>query len=321
MKIIITGAAGFVGAALSHYFIKSTSHELVLVDRSLTEFYSYKNQPRIRLVEGELQNPLTRINALDANPDVLIHLAALPGGAAEENPVLSKLVNLNATLALAEEFSLVSSHRRFVFVSTIAVLGTDFSHIADDHTPLAPTSVYGTHKAMVELALADMARRGTLDPISLRLPGIVARPETPSGLKSAFVSNVFHVLKRNEPFVFPMSGSATTWLMSLGTCISNVVRASNLANVELPISRAITLRAVHCRVADLGSEISDYLGVSRELISFDSNPILEAMFGRYPPQVTSVADQAGFITDFSLRSLIHSVYSNIKETNKFKLVK
>lgn len=313
MKIIITGAAGFVGAALSHYFLDHSLYELVLVDRSLSEFYKYRDQSRIRLVEGELQDLLTRREALKQGADILIHLAALPGGAAEEDPALSKIVNLDTTLALSEEFSKISTHRRFVFASTIAVLGSQFSEKADDFCPLSPSTVYGTHKAMVELALSDLARRGKLDPICLRLPGIVARPEAPSGLKSAFISNVFHVLKRKEQFVFPLAQSATTWLMSLDTCVKNIVHAATLASDQLPVSRAVTLRALHCSITELGCAITNHLGVSNELVSFDSDPKLELMFGRYPILTTALADRAGFKQDSDLNSLVISVFEGLKK--------
>jgi D-erythronate 2-dehydrogenase len=313
MKIIITGAGGFVGSALAHRFINNTDFNLVLVDQSLADFYKYKDQLRIRLVEGQLQDSEVRAHALYDGADILFHLAAVPGGAAEANPLQSKIVNLDTTLLLCEEFSAVSRSRRFVFASTIAVLGASLPERVDDTSPISPALVYGTHKAMVELALADMARRGILDPVSLRLPGIVARPEVPSGLKTAFISNIFHVLQRNEPFTCPLSESATTWLMSIDRCVDNLVHAATMDSSLLPSSRAITLPALQCSMGDLAKKISQFLGNPSGLVSYEPDSNLEIMFGRYPPLETAAANNAGFSHDGSLENLLHCVFSRLEE--------
>ncbi len=57
----------------------------------------------------------------------LFHLAAVPGGAAEEDPLLSRKVNLEATLDLIEAAADSVSCPRVVYASTIAVLCTPFA--------------------------------------------------------------------------------------------------------------------------------------------------------------------------------------------------
>ena len=51
-----------------------------------------------------------------------------------------------------------------------------------------PAVTYGAHKRMVEIALADHTRRGEMSGISVRLPGIVARPGSATGFGAAFMS-------------------------------------------------------------------------------------------------------------------------------------
>jgi naringenin degradation protein FdeJ len=44
---------------------------------------------------------------------------------------------------------------------------------------------------MCEIALVNFVRLGKLDAIAMRLPGIVARPKSGVGFKSAFMSAMF----------------------------------------------------------------------------------------------------------------------------------
>jgi len=84
MKILITGAAGFIGSHLSRELV-TTGNECTFVDR-LSNYYSadYKRLRFNKLVGGDLheidlaKNDLTEILG-DRRYDVIVHLAAQPG--------------------------------------------------------------------------------------------------------------------------------------------------------------------------------------------------------------------------------------------------
>ena len=59
--------------------------------------------------------------------------------------------------------------------------------------------------------MADFSRRGWIDGFSSRLPGIVARPPEPSGLLSAFMSDIFWTLSAGRPFVCPVRLRLAWW--------------------------------------------------------------------------------------------------------------
>ncbi|WP_317928492.1 NAD-dependent epimerase/dehydratase family protein [Halioxenophilus sp. WMMB6] len=305
MNVVVTGAGGFVGRALTQRLLADESLNVVLVDAQLSMFEaSLKGSDRLRLVQGQLQEPEVRQEALRDGVDVLFHLAALPGGAAESNPALSKQVNLDATLALFEEAAAAGSQPRVVFTSTIAVLGAPLPNVVTDDCRIQPAMIYGTHKAMVELALADMSRRAVLDSVAVRLPGIVARPLAPSGLKSAFMSNLFHSLRAGEAFVSPVSAQATLWLMSVNQCVSNLIHAAQLDSTLMPASRVVTLPALRCTMGELLQAVAAELKVSLELVSYNPDADLEAHFGSHPPLQTPAAERAGFAHDGSVQQLV-----------------
>jgi len=181
----------------------------------------------------------------------------------------------------------------------------------DDHSPIVPAMTYGAHKAMIELALADMSRRGLLDSVCVRWPGIVARPAAASGMKSAFLSNVFHALKAGQEFVSPVSPQATMWLMSVSRCAANLRHGARLDSNTMPVSRAVTLPVVRCAMAELVAAIAAEIGVSLDLVTYQPEPELEAGFGNQPPVVTGAAEVAGFLSDGTLGELVQNALASL----------
>ncbi|MES2300836.1 MAG: NAD-dependent epimerase/dehydratase family protein, partial [Pseudomonadota bacterium] len=181
MRILVTGAAGFVGQALVASLRER--HAVVATDSAPDPFAAQQ----IRYVQGDLTDVAILDEACRDGVDALIHLATVPGGAAEQDPATAFAVNVAATAYLLDRVASGGTKPKVLFASSIAVLGDPLPPLVDDCTPLRPRMVYGAHKAMIEQWIATLTRRGTIDGLSLRFPGVVARPKGPSGLKSAFM--------------------------------------------------------------------------------------------------------------------------------------
>ena len=201
---------------------------------------------------------------------------------------------------------------RVVFASSIAVFGNPLpAQGVDDHTPLSPELHYGGHKAMMETAIAMYSNRGSIDGISLRLPGILARPRTQSGMKSGFISDIFHALKAGESFTCPTRPEARTWVQSVKQVCDNLAHALVADASHFPRSRAITLPATHLAMGELVSEIADQCGTDRELISWEPDSDLEAAFAAFPPLSADNAINAGFADDGSAAILVKSALETL----------
>lgn len=300
MRIVVTGAGGFVGRQLVQMLLDA-GDGVVGIDNSAGAIPA-----GARIVEGDLGDRAVRSAALGEGCDALVHLATVPGGAAEADPAASRRINVDAMYDLLLEAGALSPGLRFVYASSIAVFGDPLPAQVDDATPLSPRMIYGGHKAMMEDAVAMLSNRGVVDGVTIRLPGILARPRGPSGMKSAFMSNLFHALRAGERFVCPVSREGTIWAESLERVARNFVHATGLDSALLPPTRAVTLPALRVTMGTLAAEVARQCGVAADLVSYDPDPALDAGFAAQPPLSTPAADRAGFAHDGDLATLVES---------------
>ena len=308
MRIIVTGANGFIGRALVEALLAANEHEVVAVD---TVAPSSPGLGAARWVCADICDPDV-ISSLFHEPcDALVHLATVPGGAAEENRKLARQVNIDATLDLLEAVRSPDLVRRVVFSSSIAVYGEFAGRVIDDNTPPAPRMIYGAQKVMAENWIAALTRRGEIRGLSLRIPGVVARPQAPSGMKSAFMSNVFHAASNTRIFEAPVSAAATMWLISRQCVVKNIMHALTLGTDELPPSLAVTLPGLRVTMQDLARAIAQHAGCPEDFIRYAPDTGLEAAFGNQPDHQLRCATRLGFCDDGDLDHLVANAFSTL----------
>ena len=304
MRIVVTGAGGFVGRRL---LARLAGHDVVAIDRVPG---SVPELDHVTALTGDLCDAAVLDAAFSGGCDAVIHLATVPGGAAEQQPALAKKVNVDGTMALGGAAASAGRCPRFVFASSVAVFGDPLPESVNDATPLTPRMYYGAHKAMMEQWLAMLTRRGALQALSLRLSGVVARPPTPSGMKSAFLSDVFHALRVGRDFIMPVSIGATSWVISLDRAVDNFVHALEVDFRSVGHGHAVTLPTLRIAMSDLVAEIARQTGANSERISYEPRSAIEAAFGSLPPIETDAAEALGFANDGDIRGLVARVLAS-----------
>jgi nucleoside-diphosphate-sugar epimerase len=303
MRVLITGANGFLGRGLAQELACNMGDlsRLVLTDIAFSGSFA----PGAEAIEGNLGDFDSLETLLEPGFDLVFHLASVPGGLAEQAPDLGYRANLMASLELARRVSAFRPATRFVFASSIAVYGELAGRTVTEHTSTNPLLSYGAHKLMTEIFLTDTTRRGELSAISLRFPGIVARPPAQSGHGSAFMSLIFHKIATGERYQCPVPSTASCWWMSRKAAVSVLLHAASLDATVRTVVQPPVLQAT---IGDVAAAIERVTG-RRALIDWGSDAHLTRLFGAMPPLDAGPALQLGFRVDADMDALAHAALS------------
>jgi UDP-glucuronate 4-epimerase len=160
MKILVTGAAGFIGSHLSERLLADGCH-VVGVD-NFDDFYDpgikWQNlekcleKDNFGLVEADIRDADAMNEAAQQGIDVIVHLAARAGVRPSiENPVLYADVNINGTVVMLEA-ARKNQIKKFVFGSSSSVYGNNKKiPFSEDDNVDFPISPYAATKKACEL--------------------------------------------------------------------------------------------------------------------------------------------------------------------------
>jgi D-erythronate 2-dehydrogenase len=310
MRIVITGAGGFIGQSLAARLLSPqapvTIDRLTLTDRTAPPGTS---DARATWHAGDITDPAFARTLIADDVDAVFHFAGIVSGAAEADFELGMRVNLDGTRHVLDACRALPRAPRFIYASSIAVYGRPLPDRIDDTTTPVPTLSYGAQKYACEQLINDYSRRGYLDGIALRWSGIVVRPPMPNGALSAFNSDIFRELLAGRPIVAPVSARACIWIHSIERCVDNLLHALALPTAAVGQQRALLAPAIAVTIDDIVEAVSTARGESvHKLIAYRPDPAIEPMFGRWPRQFTATrAASLGFRADQSLNEIIAGV--------------
>jgi len=137
MKIVISGASGFIGQYMMKE-LKKRGHEVLGLDVT----------PSTGTVICDITSK--EIEKYISEGDKVLHLAAVASfERAHENPQLGIRINVEGTLNVIQA-CIKKKAERLVFTSSGAVYDKNFMIPINETTPLKPSSLYGWSKKMAE---------------------------------------------------------------------------------------------------------------------------------------------------------------------------
>ena len=180
MKVLVTGASGFIGRALCDRLAESGDVELVATVRTSTEPVPLNGSVKTK----ELAPDTPWEDALDS-VEVVVHAAArvhVMHGADSAHDF--RRVNVEGTANLARQAANCGV-KRLVFLSSVKVLGDNTPPGSAFHAedPPAPTDAYAVSKHEAEIELARVAERQGMEVVTIR-PPLVYGP----GVKANFLA-------------------------------------------------------------------------------------------------------------------------------------
>jgi len=222
MKLLVTGATGFVGNVVVKQLLANNVDVIASVRTDNSVLPSGAQQ----FVTGDFGEPINWLLAL-INVDVVIHTAArvhiMDDSSADPLTEFRK-VNVEGTLNLARQAA-GAGVRRFVFISSIKVNGemTDLEYPFTPDDDYIPTDPYGLSKYEAEQGLLELAKNTEMEVVIIR-PPLVYGP----GVKANFAS-MMKWMNKAVPLPFGAIHNKRS-LVALDNLVSFIIHCADYKN-------------------------------------------------------------------------------------------
>ena len=236
MTILITGAAGFIGANLCEYMIEK-GYTVIGLDNFATghayNLNKFKEHPNFSFIEGDIRVLATCLKATE-KVDYVLHQAAL-GSVPRSllDPITSNEVNVNGFLNMLEA-SKQNKVKRFVYAASSSTYGDSKALPKVEENIGRPLSPYAITKYVNELYADIYSSAYGLETIGLRYFNVFGRRQDPNGAYAAVIPKFVGQFLKGESPQINGNGSFSRDF----TYIDNVIQMNHLA-IETKNARAI----------------------------------------------------------------------------------
>jgi UDP-glucose 4-epimerase len=308
MKILITGANGFIGSYLAHYLL-GQGHEVIASARQFHDA-TRKLLQGAHLLELDVLGK-TDLQQLQVEADALVHTATA-------NDIVSRDTLKGIELSAVGtknmlDFAVQNKIPRCMVFSTLQVYGTELLGDISEQSPLHYQNDYGMNHLFGEMYAELYARTGKLQCVSVRPSNVYGRILTDSFNRWSLVPGCFC----KEAFE-----SGTITIKSSGLQLRNFVNLQNLSRAveaillhfpasyecyNLASSQGSTMLEVAQLVKEIGTQ---ELQRSIELVVSGTEPAATNHFSISLEKLYAL----GFSEDaaYNLRSEITAIFHYLK---------
>jgi len=306
MKILVTGAAGFLGSRLITALLSGRDglpiSRIVAADTSSRQ----SDDPRVDCRTGTITGADFVTSIVERDVDVIYHLAAVLSGQAEAEFDLGMQVNVDATRNLLEACRRLKKAPRFVFASSLAVFGGPLPDVVPEDMLVLPQTSYGTEKAIAEFLVNEYSRRDVIDGIVCRLPTIAVRAAAPNSAMSSFVSGIIREPLAGIDSVCPVPLDTRIWISSPDVVIDNLVHAGRIPTAALGGRRALNLPGLCVTPSEMLASLERLGGAAaRARVRCETDQRTMRMVGGWPGAFDVRRPlRLGFIADRDIDSVV-----------------
>lgn len=318
MRILITGAGGFVGRTLLKALLERPAlacrdgaeqiTEITLTDLREDTLSGLPDDARLRVQPGDITDDAFRRGLFDRPVDSVFHLAATLTTDAESNFRRGLEINVLMLIRLLEDCRTADNGPRFLYPGSIAAFGGPLPETVDDRVAQTPQTSYGTAKSIAELLISDYSRHGFVDGRVLRLPVVLIRPGSPTPSVSDKVAAIVREPLRGQDVVCGLEPETLIPVASARAVAEALIRLHDVPADRFGHTRAMNLPSLTVSVADMIAALEgfDYPG-TRGRIDWEKDHQIQAIVDSWPRYfVSEEASRLGIAADASFTDILRA---------------
>lgn len=228
MKIIILGAAGFIGTNLAINLSKVEENQIVLVDQSKLYFKDIEklNLQRVSFIESKFEIE-TDFDKLFQGQDIVYHLVSTTVPTTSNQQIPQELMANVVVTSKMLEACVKCGVKKVVFISSGGtVYGKEVNCPLKENTATNPISSYGVQKITIEKLLYLYNYMYNLDYRVIRLANPYGPYQRPNGVLGVVTTFTYKALK-NEEIVVYGDGSVIRDFIYIDDAVRGIINIVN----------------------------------------------------------------------------------------------
>jgi UDP-glucose 4-epimerase len=268
MKVLVTGAAGYIGGQTA-IMLNDQGHEVYGLDwarlpEHLRSLNLFKDFLQFDIASVESQQWIKTIQ-----PDAIIHCAGTSlVGPSMTNPEEYYENNFVKTKHLLDFLRSINWAGRFIFSSSAATYGTPIMNPCNEVDPAEPISPYGESKLMIEWLLRSYHRAYGLDYVAFRyFNACGADPQARHGQAPGathIIARILENYKAGKNFVC----NGKDYDTPDSTCIRDYVHVADIAQAHImALNKILVVADVYNLGTTAGASNLEVIGTANSVIN------------------------------------------------------
>ena len=280
MKIVITGASGYIGSRLC-LFLSENGHDITAVCSSKIPQQKGWTEKVKQFIVGDIRDEVIIENISNLKADVIIHLVSLDHHDSEKKPSFVSEINVQPTWNLLDACT-AKGLKKFIYFSTIHVYGKNQNGFVSENQSITPFNAYALTHALSEEICNYYDRKTETECINIRLSNSYGEPVFfDAKCWSLIVNDLTRSPFENKKIILSGDGSPIRDFIhysdicnAIDSIVNNNIKNEN--TFHLSSSNSITMLDVAIKVKEVyfeiyAEEIPVYINKNQHLSEFITN--------------------------------------------------
>src|SRR5215469_5893380 len=222
MKILVTGAAGFVGSHVAEAYVEA-GHDVVVID-DLSRGKKENINPKCRFYSCDIRDRKTIESIFSAEKPVVVnhHAAQMDVRRGVREPIFDAQVNILGGINLIES-AVANGVKRFIYVGTAgAGYGEPNRMPVPEDYPINPITPYGVSKHTIEHYLYTFHFLYGLDYVVLRYGNVYGPRQSSEGEAGVFAIFFEQMLGGIQPVIYGDGSKVRDYVFIADVAAANV---------------------------------------------------------------------------------------------------